>query len=610
MTDPIKQRLLLTPSLTQCPPAILPRHVGEILSLRAAQMPDALAFAFMGFGRVPDVMLSYGELHARALAIARQLLMQGQIGDRIMLVFPTAMGFIEAFFACMYAGRVAVPALPPRTAREAERLVAMVEDCQPGMLLSGESDIESLAHFLHHRTDHAPPCLSVEEVTVSGPLPGLHQPAARGLAYLQYTSGSAAVPRGVMVGHGQLLHNQALLTHHMGSDQNRRWLMVSWLPHFHDMGLVAGILHPLFVGRPCVLFSPEDFMQQPLRWLRVISGLQATCSGAPDFAYTLCIRRAKRGGLAGLDLSSWDHAFSGAEPVRHTTLLQFAETMAVTGFCFDAFAPAYGLAEATLLVAGKVRGDNVVVRHADYDALTMGQYQAPHPASRVVRLVGCGNLGATPSVQVLDPISGSPMPTGQLGEICLQGESVCQGYWAQPVLSGSVFGAYRWTADGSGWLRTGDMGLVDEAGNLFVFGRLKEVVISDGAKFYPPEIEQVISDVDSAVRPGRVAVFNIDMLDTAAVIAVCEVTPVPEMAALAARIQAEVQSQCLLNLNGVVLIGKGQIPLTSSGKIRRFACRHAFLEGELAILYARLDEAVPGNRRKIIRRDVQTVDQM
>ncbi|WKB55877.1 fatty acyl-AMP ligase [Eleftheria terrae] len=576
------------------------RHFAEVLQFRAATTPQEFAYALLGFGQRPDLVMSYADMHRRALAIAARLLAHGRVGDPVLLVFPSAHGFIEAFFGCLYAGRVAVPALPPRIERERRRLLGIVADCRPAAVLCGSADLAPLCQELMAAGHGGLPCVAVEEIPDDGSEPALPRIDAQALAFLQYTSGSTAVPKGVMVGHDNLLHNEGLLRRYFGADQER-WMMVSWLPHYHDMGLMAGILLPLFAGRPGVFFSPQDFLQQPTRWLRALSTFGGTCSGAANFGYELCVRRAPRMNVAELDLSGWRYAFNGAEPVREDTMRRFAEVFAPAGFRYEHFAPGYGLAEATLLTTSKFPGEAPRVRELDAAALAEGRFLPATGGGRTVALASVGQVGPSgQQLRIIDPGSGQALPPLQVGEICLAGGSVCRGYFGQDALSEDIFHAYRSPELPGGLLRTGDLGCVDQDGHLFITGRLKDVIIHNGVNHYPQDIEAAVEDACEQVRPGRLAAFAVEQASGSEVLLVFEALPGLDFATVAPALIDHVWSTCQLKLDGLLCVKKGQIPLTSSGKIQRSACRRLLLGGEFSVLALHGSEAMQARWRHLL----------
>ncbi|MEA2691749.1 MAG: hypothetical protein QOJ16_1136, partial [Acidobacteriota bacterium] len=469
------------------------RTLVDLLRSRAADAADRTEYLFLANGEVESERLSAAALDARARAIAARLAETAAAGDRALLLFPPGLDFIAAFFGCLYAGVIAVPAYPPRPGRGGERLAAIAGSCRPaavlttaellGRLRAGATDAAGLA---------AARWLAVDAVaTEAGELwrdPGVGPETA---AFLQYTSGSTAEPKGVVVTHGNLLHNERMIQEGFG--QSAASVIVGWLPLHHDMGLIGNVLQPLYCGARCILMSPLAFLQRPEVWLRAISRYRATTSGGPNFAYELCLRKVGEAARAELDLASWSVAYNGAEPVRAETLERFAAAFAPAGFRRAAFYPCYGLAEATLYVTGGEVGTAPPIRAFDGRPL-----------------VGCGTARLGQSVRIVDPESRRPAAPGEIGEIWVAGPSVAQGYWGLPEASAAVFGAHIAGEDPAlPFLRTGDLGFLD-AGELFVTGRLKELIILRGRNHYPQDIEITALASHGALRPGGAAAFAVE----------------------------------------------------------------------------------------------------
>jgi acyl-CoA synthetase (AMP-forming)/AMP-acid ligase II len=419
------------------------------------------------------------------------------------------------------------------------------------------------------------------------------------LAFLQYTSGSTASPKGVTISHGNLLHNLTYSFHSGSSDAST--VSVSWLPVIHDMGLIEGVLQPAFSGCPAYLIPPTAFLQRPARWLNAISRYRATRSGGPNFAYDLCVRRIGAEERTGLDLSTWRAAYNGAEPVRSETMRAFASAFADCGFESSAFRPCFGLAEATLLVtAGTLDGDRSLGQAVDSRQSTVGSRSVAggedrREATGAPPRVSCGTPAFGTRVLVADPETGRPCADGSVGEIWVSGPSVAQGYWNRPEESVGTFGARTDRGEGP-FLRTGDLGFLHD-GELYVTGRLKDVLIVRGTKHYPQDLEQTVEQQHPALRPGCAAAFAIEVGpvgDRIAVVAEADIgqlgSPESAPAAIAA-IRRSVTELHGVQLGAVLLVAPGTLPKTTSGKLQRFACRDAYLSGNLPVLAAWRDSA-------------------
>ena len=544
---------------------------------------ERLAFAFPADGGDgPGARLTYAGLDLRARAVAARLRGLGLAGERAILVYPPGLEFLAAFFGCLYAGVVAVPAHPPRPNRPATRLGAIAADARPGAVLTTSalladaerwaSDVPGLAGRPRIATDAVG-----DDLAADWRHPGV---GGDDLAFLQYTSGSTSTPKGVMVTHGNLLANSAQIRACFGSTPESRG--VFWLPLFHDMGLIGGVLQTVYCGGSSTLLSPVAFLQRPLRWLEAISKTGATISGGPDFAYDLCVRKIDPEQRAGLDLSRWAVAFDGAEPIRPETLDRFAEAFAPSGFRREAFLPCYGLAEATLLVSGRRSGRGPVIFAASAPAL--GEDRIEAGAGRT--LVGSGGVPDGSEVAIVDPATGSRRPADRVGEVWVRGPSVARGYWERPEETASTFGATLPDAEGGPFLRTGDLGFLRD-GELFVTGRLKDLIILRGRNIYPQDVEWTVERAHPSLRAGGAAAFSVEVDGQERLAVVVEVDRLGKSAVaedLIASIRRDVAEAHEVDLHAIRLLKAMGLPRTSSGKVRRHACRAAFLAGELDVV--------------------------
>ncbi|HZI05785.1 MAG TPA: condensation domain-containing protein, partial [Archangium sp.] len=549
----------------------------ELSRRRAESQPEELAYTFLADGETEEARLTYAGLDARARAIGGLLQELGARGERVLLLYPPGLDYVTAFVGCVYAGAIAVPAYPPdpmRLGRTLPRLEALISDARARFALTNEF-IRSMADGLAEQfpglaglkwvaTDAVP-----ADAASAWKDPGLTRES---LAFLQYTSGSTGTPRGVMLSHGNLLHNSTAIQR--GFESSAGSVGVIWLPPYHDMGLIGGVLQPLFAGFPVVLLSPLDFLKRPARWLEAISRHRGTISGGPNFAYDLCVRNTTPEQRAALDLSSWSVAFNGAEPVRAETLERFAEAFAVSGFRRESFYPCYGLAEGTLIVTGGRKSEPPMVRDWQQEG-----------ARGVRQLVGCGTGVLDQELLIADPETLAPVPEGQLGEIWVRGGSVAQGYWDRPEQSEQTFRALRSDTGEGPWLRTGDLGFLS-GGELFVAGRIKDLIILRGRNLYPQDLEQTAEASHPALRPGCSAAFSLELDGQEQLVLVHEVdrTKLPEPAEAVEAIRRTVVEQHEVAPGRVVLVPAGHIPKTSSGKIQRSTCRAMYLAGELELV--------------------------
>ena len=483
--------------------------LAHLLRWRAQHQPEQSAYTFLLDGETEEACLTYSELDRQARSIAAMLQKLDARGERVLLLYPPGIEYIAAFFGCFYAGAVAVPAYPPRLNRSLGRLQTIIADAQASVVMTTEM-IHSRIGPLFEETAGIKQLDWLTTDNLAHELAGEWREPIVGresLAFLQYTSGSTAAPRGVMVSHANLLHNQRLIQQTF--QQTEESIILGWLPLYHDMGLIGNVLQPLYVGAPCILMSPVAFLQKPSRWLQAISRYQATTSGAPNFAYDLCARKTTPEQRAELDLSSWTTAFNGAEPVRRETMERFAQTFADCGFRREAFHPCYGLAEATLLVSGGATES--IARAFKKDALEHNVVIGVDAESAEARsLVACGRALPDQRVVIVNPDTLMPARPDEVGEIWVSGASVTQGYWNRPEETEHTFGAYLVDTGEGPFLRTGDLGFID-AGELFITGRLKDLIIIRGRNHYPQDIEQTVGQSHPVLAGGMGAAFSVEV---------------------------------------------------------------------------------------------------
>jgi len=538
-----------------------PSSIARVLRLRAQTQPNALAFAFRPDRGDGELRVTFGELDARASAVARELVRAGQPQDRVALLFPAGLDFIAAFFGCLYAGRVAVPLPPPRRMASRDSSAGILADCEPSHVLTLSSMLEDLRPELAANLTCGRTAIRLDGLAVGAEF-DLRAPGE--LAVLQYTSGSTGSPKGVMVSNANIMANLEMVRGALAADASS--VTAGWLPFHHDMGLVMTVLHPVYLGAACVLSSPAAFLHRPLKWLWAIHEHRAQLATAPNFAFDLCVERFRPEAVEGLDLSSWRVAQNGAEPVRADTLERFARTFAPYGFEPSSFHPGYGLAEATLMVTG--RGCE--------NGLRVGAGNA----------VSCGPPVAGASVAVVDHETRLRLPAGEVGEVWVSGAAVAQGYWRKPVETEQTFGAEIAGEPGRRWLRTGDLGFLHEDGELFVTGRLKDLIIVRGANHYPQDIEATVQAAHPALKRGSgVAFLAPDSRGEDRLVIVQEVDRNHrrdfDAAAAADDIREAVSREHELSVHDVMLIRQGALPLTTSGKLRRRHTRQLWIDRKL-----------------------------
>lgn len=538
------------------------RSLIDLLRDRAATQPDDPAYTFLDDGERPGASVTWSRLERRSRAIAVAIRHRVDPGARVVVMFPPSLDFVPAFFGVLFAGGIAVPAYPPagaRADRTSARLRGMIVDADVTLALA--SDGAALARIPGRAgLELLDPATVPDDLADDWREPRLDSAS---LAFLQYTSGSTAAPRGVMVSHGNLLDNLAQTAAYGEYDANS--VSVSWLPVTHDMGLINGVLQALFSGIHAHLMAPAAFLQRPARWLQAISRFGATHSGGPNFAYDLCVRRISDEDASTLELGCWRVAYNGSEPVRRATLEEFQRKFGPYGFRWETFSPAYGLAESTLFVTGVPAGAAPVLRG---DAVASGFAAV---GSRIV---------------IVDPNTRTPLAESATGEIWVSGPSVARGYWKREEETAEIFHAF--TSDSHGpFLRTGDLGFT-ERGRLFVTGRLKDVLIVRGVKHYPQDLELTAEHAHPALRPGCCAAFAVDNGTEERIAIIAELDPRecraaerPDLGAIVIAIRMAIASAHHVSLFSVSLVEAGTLPKTTSGKLQRYLCREALLHGSL-----------------------------
>ncbi|MDU9405875.1 non-ribosomal peptide synthetase [Pseudomonas sp. zfem004] len=580
----------------------LPHSLVQALAQRAEQTPERIALRFLADAPGEQAVLSYRDLDQRARIIAAALQARAGFGERAVLLFPSGPDYVAAFFGCLYAGVIAVPAYPPESARQhhQERLLSIIDDAQPRLLLTVGALCESLQGLEALVGENAPVLLAVDSLD-----PQLaeqwREPALANddIAFLQYTSGSTALPKGVQVSHGNLVANEQLIRQGFGIDLNPDDVIVSWLPLYHDMGLIGGLLQPIFSGVPCVLMSPGYFLARPQRWLQAISEYGGTISGGPDFAYRLCSERVSEAALAGLDLSRWRVAYSGSEPIRQDSLDTFAEKFARCGFQASSFFASYGLAEATLFVSGSRRGQGIGALELDAEAFAANRAE---PGQGSV-LMSCGYPQPGHAVRIVEPQQLQVLGDNLVGEIWAGGPSIAHGYWRNPEASARTFVEM----DGQTWLRTGDLGFMRD-GEVFVTGRLKDMLIVRGQNLYPQDLEKTLEREVDVLRKGRVAVFAVDDQGEEGIGVAVEISRNVQKAhtpeALINTLRRVIADACRQAPAAVLLLNPGALPKTSSGKLQRSACRLRMNDGSLDC-YARFPSAAAQHSTDVAGSDLQ-----
>ncbi len=594
----------------------------EILQERSSDVQaQPLAYTFHKNGGKQQDQVTFHELDLKAKVISEALLQHCKPGARVLLLFDSSKDFIFGFCACLYSGVVAVPAYPPHPAlinRMLPRLLTIIKDSQADVVLTNSEVLSGMrTAFENYPTLRNLKWIRTEQLSEKTPnskyvtAPSLDQ-----LALIQYTSGSTGVPKGVTISHGNLAHQCSVYDRGVKVTCEDR--SVCWAPIYHDMGLIFGMMYPIYSGFSATILSPIDFLKRPYRWLKAISDTRATMTTSPNFAYDLCTRKVTDEELATLDLSSLTIAGVSAEPIRPDTLERFAKRFSACGFKAQAFHPAYGMAESTLVIAASSeRMSPTQIINLNADQLDQNKVECvTSPTQRSLRLVGSGKALKEMTIKIVDPKKKCELKTGEIGEIWAKGPSIAQGYWNGSVELQQEFHAHLSESNDGPYFRTGDFGFLREDGELFITGRMKDVIIINGKNFYPQDLEQSIENVDAPIRKGCVAAVEVTIENEAKVVVLAEIErrtkwsePKNKFEYLtrqtfaslpgvninrpvkfneeqtAQKIRQALADQNQVQVYAIVFIQAGSIPKTSSGKIQRRACKEAYLQGKLNILY-------------------------
>ncbi|MDB9369216.1 beta-ketoacyl synthase N-terminal-like domain-containing protein [Nodularia spumigena CS-586/05] len=570
------------------------RYLGDILRERVQNQPEKIAYIFLENGETETGSLTYRELDQQARLIATALRSLVASGERALMLYPQGLEFVTAFFGCLYAGVVAIPVYPPKRNQKLSRLQAIIKDSEATVVLATQG-IRTMVENQFSDSE----LVSLRWLTTDNIVSEQHgewqEPivSRETLAFLQYTSGSTGNPKGVMVSHGNLLHNSEYMKQSFKLDEDT--VSVTWLPNFHDMGLIEGIIQPLYTGFLAVIMPPTSFVQQPLRWLQAISHYRATHCGSPNFGYEICVNSTTLEQRETLDLSSWSNAYTGSEPVCRETLEKFADAFKVSGFRPSFLYPCYGMAEATLMISGGEAEADVVYCTVEAEALEKNRIVKASASSQKVRhLVGCGFARLDTQIVIADPETLTRCSPQQVGEIWVSGSSVAQGYWKRPELTEEIFKAQLQNANFSeieessrSFLRTGDLGFLLD-GQLFITGRRKDLIIISGRNHYPQDIELTVEQCHPALRPTGGAAFSIDIDGQERLVIVQEVERTYlrkfNVKELTEAILQAVAQEHDLEVYAILLLKTATLPKTSSGKVQRSACKAGFLANSLNVV--------------------------
>lgn len=529
--------------------------ITDILEQRASAAANEIAYRFLPNDR-DEIELTYSELFDAADHLATKLADAACAGQRILLVYPAGLDFIIAFYACLLANAIPVPLPLPKPSDPMQRLNHVLQDCDPALIFTTSGSKTQVLGQLPEASHHLVVATDLQESVIDARLSSCL--ADSGIALLQYTSGSTSRPKGVQLSSENLTANLTQIEQTFGHNRESRGVI--WLPHFHDMGLIGGILQPLFVGFPVTLFSPISFMQRPLRWLRAIHKYRATTSGGPNFAYDLCVNKARTAAEElDLDLSSWKVAFNGAEPVKLRTLASFSTAFAPNKFDNRAFLPCYGLAESTLLVSGGNIGPDVIASLAS-------------PLAEQNQMISCGSPAHGTTVHIRHVDSDDLCDEGKVGEVCISGASVSRGYWNQAAHDENTM---RHTG-----VRTGDLGYLLR-GELYITSRLKDLIIIRGKNVIPEDIENTVKDAHPLLEMEGAAAIGIPNDGTEDLVYIQELSA-RTLRGIDLAATHEAARDLVLDRHGITIkeflaVPAGSLVRTSSGKISRSACRQLYI---------------------------------
>jgi acyl-CoA synthetase (AMP-forming)/AMP-acid ligase II/acyl carrier protein len=559
----------------------------NLLRYITLQQPNQVPYTFLVDGETEKLSFTYEQLDQKARAIAALLQSMKALQERVLLLYPPGLEFIAAFFGGLYAGVTVVPVYPPRGKQRMTRLQAIAKDAQAKFALTTSSVMTKLGERFKEEPELAAlQCITTDDIAENLADDWFFPEITNNsLALLQYTSGTTGNPKGVMVNHENLLYNSALIYQAFEHTPDSRGVI--WLPPYHDMGLIGGVLQPIYGNFSVTLMSPESFLQKPFRWLKAISDYKATTSGGPNFAYDLCVDKITPEQRKQLDLSSWEVAFSGAEPVRAETIERFSATFADCGFKRSAFYPCYGMAETTLIVSGGLKKEPPVIRFVQDKAFKQNLIVTTNESEDARAIVGVGHTSLDQKIVIVNPESLTRCLDGEIGEVWVAGSSVAGGYWNKPEETQQTFNAQLQDIKEVRFLRTGDLGFLLN-GELFVTGRLKDMMIIRGQNHYPQDIELTVQKSHPALRPNCGAAFSVEIDGVEQLVITQEIERTYlrqlDVDEVVKSIRQAVSEQHQLQVYAIVLLKTASIPKTSSGKIQRHACRVGFLNGSLDVV--------------------------
>lgn len=561
----------------------------DLLDARIQSHPEKCAYRYLD-GKTTEA-LTYGQLATEIYRYAAVLQEHQLLNERVILIYPVGLEFMYAFYGCMFSGAIAIPASEPRRHKvdksDLNRLLSIVEDSRPKAILTTSSIRDAMQSQLQERLPTSSLLWLTETAFAEGDPADYRRPLLKSdhLTFLQYTSGSTGTPKGVMVSHQNLMANEAMIAESYGNGPDT--VIVSWLPLFHDMGLIFNMLHASYLGVPGIHMPPSAFIRQPILWLRALTEYGGTFSGGPNFAYDLCVQRVSDARKAELDLSRWSAALNGSEPVRKSTLEAFTKAFASCGFDPKAISPCYGLAEATVFASGYRNRSGFGLSHLEPQAFAEDRVVEVAASSPGVAIVGSGNTDGCGRIKIVHPHTLKSCASDEIGEVWIQGSHIAEGYWEKPAISEQTFRARLSDDEAAGtFLRTGDLGFM-RGNELFFTGRLKEIIIIHGQNFYPQDIERTVEESHHALRQHCGAAFSVDVHGEEKLVVAFEVLRKfrdINFEEVFTSIRQAIAEAHDLPTHSIVLIKPKTMPKTTSGKLQRRGCRAQFLEGSLSVL--------------------------
>lgn len=564
----------------------------DVLAIQAEINPHKTVFRVVKKNEETET-ITYGRLHQRATQLASYFKKRNLSGERALLLYNSSIEYIESFFGCLYAEVISIPLFPlsSRNSQSTERVESIIKDAQPKIRLENSQSISRAKESMLSGVESINIDLLSLDDNNNWIKPDL---SASSTAYLQYTSGSTSAPKGVVVTHENLLHNLELLKNFF--DLNEDSVIASWLPFHHDMGLIGIVLQTVYVGATCVIMPPEDFIQRPIRWLQMISKYKATYSGAPNFAYDLCVKNTTQEQLESLDLRSWQIAFNGSEPVRSSTIEQFSDKFSPVGFKAESFYPGYGLAENTLGVTAKKT--NLMPRKVKIDVKAMQEQRVSLSLSQGTDakwVVSCGQLPKEQEVIIVNPDNYRKCFDDEIGEIWIKGKSVAKGYWKNKRFTANNFNAYLSDSMDGPYLRTGDLGFVLH-NELYISGRLDDLIILHGQNYYPQDIEYTVENSHSLISDGKIAAFKITKGGKEGVVIVAELDrtfrhtkniqnnqETRDVIELKKIVKNNIVRQYQIHVHDIAFLLPGGVPVTTSNKIQRKKTKEQYLNNQLKL---------------------------